>query len=127
MMTKQVRLLKVGEQVGGATRQTAGMAREELASAPGVWVGISRTAPGVMGGWHHHGEQDTYAYVISGRVRIEYGPGGSELCEAGPGETAYVPCDSVHRESNPSGEEQVIFVVRVGPGDPVFNADGPGG
>jgi uncharacterized RmlC-like cupin family protein len=56
---------------------------------------------------------------------MEFGPGGTEVLEAGPGDFLHVASRAVHRESNPSKEEARIVVVRSGSGDPVFNVDGP--
>jgi quercetin dioxygenase-like cupin family protein len=75
--------------------------------------------------WHHHGEYDTYVYTISGKVKLEFGEAGDESCVANAGEVAFIPKNTVHRESNPAKEEQVVFVVRVGKGAPVFNVEGP--
>jgi uncharacterized RmlC-like cupin family protein len=107
------------------TAQTQGMLRRELVVTPGAWVGSARTQPGVTSGWHHHGDYDTFITVQAGRIRMEFGAGGGETCEAGPGELIFVPKGAVHRESNPGVTEQVILLVRVGSGDPVFNVDGP--
>ena len=46
------------------TTQTAGIARREVFARPGAWVGVARTAPGVVSGWHHHGEYDTYLFML---------------------------------------------------------------
>lgn len=107
--------------------QTAGMTREEAVSADGLWVGLVKTAPGTVSGWHHHGDYDTYAFVVSGGGRIEFGAGGQEVVEATTGDFLHVPSRLIHRESNPSEEESVIILFRVGSGEPVFNVDGPDG
>jgi hypothetical protein len=54
------------------------MDRRLLAEDDDTWAGWVRTQPGA-GGWHHHGERDSYIYVIKGVVTIEYGPGGANL------------------------------------------------
>jgi uncharacterized RmlC-like cupin family protein len=45
--------------------------------------------------------------------------------DAGPGDLVHVPRHKVHRESNPSGEESRLIVVRAGTGEPLFNVEGP--
>jgi quercetin dioxygenase-like cupin family protein len=107
MIDKKVKVFRPGE---GSTKtaQTVGMEREELVSTPNAWVGMVQTEAGFTSGWHHHGDYDTYVYVIAGEV-------------------AFIPKDTVHRESNPSTEKQFLFGVRVGQGAPVFNVDGPVG
>ena len=110
---------------GAASDETPGMDREELISTPDSWVGMVRTEPGMVSGWHHHSDNDTYIYVISGHARGEYGPGGMNILEAEPGDVLHVPKHIIHRESNPGADETVTFIVRVGTGPPVVNVDGP--
>ena len=107
--------------------QTPGMLREQAFSEEGSWVGFVRTEPGIVSGWHHHGEYETFFYCVSGRVRVEHGPGGREASEAGPGDFARIPKGTVHRESNPGEDESVAIVFRIGSGVPVINIGGPDG
>lgn len=104
---------------------TPGMDRYQALAGERFWSGIVRTAPGQVSGWHHHGEYETFAYMISGSIRFEFGPGGTETVGGGAGGFAYVPRGVVHRESNPGDEESVIVVVRIGHGPPVVNVEGP--
>jgi uncharacterized RmlC-like cupin family protein len=86
-----------------------------------------KTKPKFTSGWHHHGEYDTYVYVIDGELKLEFGEDGKESCIAKTGEVTFIPKNTIHRESNPSTDKQVLFGVRVGKGAPVFNVDGPKG
>ncbi len=104
---------------------TPGMVREQALSVDGMWAGLVRTEPGMVSGWHHHGEYDTTIYVVSGAVRMESGPGGADVVDAVPGDFLHVPKGAVHREANPSDEESHLVVVRAGHGPPVINVDGP--
>lgn len=104
---------------------TPGMVREQALSVDGMWAGLVRTEPGMVSGWHHHGEYDTTIYVVSGAVRMESGPGGADVVDAVPGDFLHVPKGAVHREANPSNEESHLVVVRAGHGPPVINVDGP--
>jgi uncharacterized RmlC-like cupin family protein len=65
---------------------TPGMRREEALSRPGLWSGVVHTEPGMTSGWHHHGDHDTIAYVVSGRFRADFGPGGRDTVDAQPGD-----------------------------------------
>ena len=56
-----------------------------------MWAGLVRTAPGMASGWHHHGDYETAIYVVSGRLRMEFGPGGQQVEEAEAGDFLYVP------------------------------------
>jgi uncharacterized RmlC-like cupin family protein len=104
---------------------TPGMLREQAVATEGLWAGLVRTDAGMTSGWHHHGDYETAIYVLSGRLRMESGAGGSEVVEAGPGDFVHVPRETIHRESNPSSEESQLIVVRAGTGEPVFNVEEP--
>lgn len=121
----KVTLFRAAESGSRDTVQTAGMRREAVIADPGVWVGRVYAEPHMDSGWHHHGEHDTYIYAASGHVRLEFGPGGKDVVEAGPGDIVHVPKRLIHRESNPHAEEGTIFLVRVGEGPPVINVHGP--
>jgi len=101
------------------------MTRHVALHAPGMWSGRVDTEPHAVSGWHHHGDHGTTPYVVSGRMRLESGPGGAVVVEAGPGDFLHVPAGAVHRESNPSDEIARAVVVRCGTGEPTTNVDGP--
>ena len=102
-----------------------GMVREEAVATPGMWAGLARTSPGADSGWHHHGDYESTIYVLSGQIRMESGPGGASVLEAGPGDFLYVAPGAIHRELNPGDAESQLVVVRGGSGPPVINVDGP--
>ena len=88
-------------------------------------VRVVRTEVGMVSGWHHHGGYETTIYVLTGALKMEFGPDGSTTVEAGPGNFVYVPKGAVHRESNPSAEPADIVVVRAGSGESTINVAGP--
>ena len=104
---------------------TPGMLRREAVSTDGMWAGVVETEPGAVSGWHHHGGYESTIHVVTGRMRMEFGPAGADVLEAGPGDFLYVPPHAVHREGNPTGDPGLAVVVRAGHGPPVFNVDGP--
>jgi uncharacterized RmlC-like cupin family protein len=112
-----------GERVEGPS--TPGMTRSQAVETEGMWVGHARTDPGMVSGWHHHGDHESAIYVLSGVLRMEFGPGGAEAFDAGPGDFVHVGRGAVHREGNPSDESADIVVVRAGTGESVVNVDGP--
>lgn len=126
-MSDPIQVFRAGEATDRPTTQTAGMHREELVSRPDSWVGIVRTAAGSVSGWHHHGEYNSYIYVVSGQARLEFGPAGRESVEGRAGDVVFIPKGVVHRESAVGPDEAVIFLVRVGSGEPVVNVEGPEG
>jgi uncharacterized RmlC-like cupin family protein len=123
MVGKGVRMITPEQRTEGAG--TPGMVREEAVATEGMWAGVARTEPGMVTGWHHHGEYESAIYVESGALRMEFGPGGTEILDAGPADFMYVAPGVVHRESNPTEQVSQIVVVRAGSGEPVFNVDGP--
>lgn len=102
-----------------------GMIRERAVADDGLWAGMVRTEPRSSTGWHHHGDYDTCAYVVSGRLQMESGAGGAEVVVAEPGDFVFVPKGAIHREGNPSDGDGEVVVVRVGTGQVVFEVDGP--
>jgi uncharacterized RmlC-like cupin family protein len=104
---------------------TPGLRREQAVQTEGMWGGFATTEPGMVSGWHHHAGYESTIYVLSGALRMEFGPGGAESFDAGPGDFVFVGKDVVHRESNPSDEPSRIIVVRAGSGEAVVNVDGP--
>jgi uncharacterized RmlC-like cupin family protein len=104
---------------------TPGMERQQAVATEGMWSGVVRTDPGMVSGWHHHGDHETVIYVLTGSLRMEFGPGGAETVEAAPGDFLHVPRGVVHREANPSAEAADIVVVRAGRGESIVNVEGP--
>ncbi|MGH8915866.1 MAG: cupin domain-containing protein [Acidimicrobiia bacterium] len=116
---------RVGPEDRTEGEPTSGMVREEAISTDGLWAGLVRTDAHMVSGWHHHGEYDTSIYVVAGSLKMESGPGGETVVEAGPGDFLHVPSGAIHRESNPADTESQLVVVRAGQGAAVFNVDAP--
>jgi uncharacterized RmlC-like cupin family protein len=125
MESLQDRILKVTPADRKPGPSTPGMDREQAFATDGMWSGFVRTDPGMVSGWHHHGQHESVIYVLSGALKMEFGPNGSNTVEARPGDFVYVPKGAVHRESNPSTEPADVIVVRAGVGESLFNVAGP--
>jgi uncharacterized RmlC-like cupin family protein len=106
---------------------TPGMRRQCALEAPGLWAGLVHTEPGATSGWHHHGEHESSLYVVSGRMRLQFGPNGESLLDAEAGSFVHVPAHTVHRESNPTDQVATVVISRAGSGVPTVNVDGPAG
>ena len=104
---------------------TPGMHRQRAFEAGRLWAGQVTTEPGATSGWHHHGEHETSLYVVDGAMRLEFGPGGGDVVEAGPGDFVHVPAYVVHRESNPTDRPARAVIARTGEGAPTINVEGP--
>lgn len=120
----EIRVIRPAERTK-ETVQTSGMTREAAIATERLWSGHVRTAPAMASGWHHHGDHETSIYVLKGRARVEFGPGGSSAIDAREGDFIHVPPHVIHRELNPTNEEGVIVVTRGGTGAPTTNVDGP--
>ncbi len=105
---------------------TPGIVREIAFTGDDARVIRARVEPGIVSGWHHHGDNDVYGYVVSGSIRFEGGPGGTDMIAVGQGDFFHVPARAVHRDVNPSaieGHEVILFLRGSGP--VVVNVDGP--
>jgi len=49
------------------------------------------TVGGVVSAWHHHGERHLYGFLISRRMRLEFGPNGRDAVELSPGDFSIPP------------------------------------
>ena len=98
------------------TAQTAGSKREAaitpaLGIASTIWGGLFEVQPGAQTGVHHHGEQETIAYVLSGICEIRWGVRGESVAHAKAGDFIHVPAFLLHMEINPSKHEPFRWVV----------------
>lgn len=118
-------VLRIAEAERRLGAPTPGMSREEAFDTGTAWAGLARTDPGMVSGWHHHGDYESVIYVLTGRLRMESGPSGSNIIDAVPGDFLLVPRGAIHREGNPAEIEGTVVVVRSGSGPPVVNVDGP--
>ena len=90
-----------------------------------VWVGQTCNEPGQWSNWHIHPNYVTYGYELTGRLRVEYGPGGGKSIEAGPGDFVRIPPGIVHREGSLGDIQRTGIGVRIGHGPLVVEVDGP--
>jgi uncharacterized RmlC-like cupin family protein len=105
--------ITASERVEG--QATPGIRREQAVRTDGMWGGLATTEPGMVSGWHHHAGYESTTYVISGALRMEFGPGGTQSFDAGPGDFVFVGRNAIHRESNPSNEPSRSWSSGPGP------------
>lgn len=103
----------------------AGSIGQEAFADPGAWVGFIELPPGATSGWHHHGEWDSYACVLSGVLRWEFGPDGADAIEVGAGDTGRMPAHRIHRDVSAGTESLSMILFRAGEGELTVNVDGP--
>ena len=95
------------QEFDSATEQTSGSERRaaiapSLGIASTIWGGLFEVEPGSRTGVHHHGEQETIAYVLSGICEIRWGAKGQSVARAKAGDFIHVPAFLPHMEINPS-------------------------
>lgn len=108
---------------------TPGQNRLKAIEAGDLWVGECHvTALDEPSQWHHHQEFDSVMYMLSGRIRVDYGEGGTKSFEIGKGDYAFFPRRAIHRCQILEAPEEVRYVfVRVGKGETVVNVTEPTG
>jgi len=99
-----------------ATEQTPGSERRAaiapaLGISSAIWGGLFEVEPGSRTGVHHHGQQETIAYVLSGICEIRWGAKGQSVARAKAGDFIHVPAFLLHMEINPSKLEPFRWVV----------------
>lgn|GEM_PF-618056 len=105
---------------------TPGIIRGKAFESENVVFSQTRVEGGGLSGWHHHAARDLYAFVIKGRLKLEYGLSGVEVAVVGQGDFVHVWPGVVHRDVNPDANQELIVVnILVGKGDAVVNVDGP--
>ena len=102
-----------------------GAAGEEAYSDPNGWVGYLTLEPGAASGWHHHGDWSSYACVLRGVLRWEFGPNGSDALEVGAGDTGRMPARLVHRDVSAGDETLEMILFRAGEGPLTIDVAAP--
>jgi uncharacterized RmlC-like cupin family protein len=98
------------------TAQTPGSVRlaaitPQIGIETALWGGLFEVKPGARTGIHHHGEQQTIAYVLSGNCEVRWGVSGEYAASAKAGDFIHVPAFLPHMEINPSDTESFLWVV----------------
>jgi uncharacterized RmlC-like cupin family protein len=98
------------------TAQTSGSERRAaITLALGIdttmWGGRFEVKPGGRTGIHHHGEQQTIAFVLSGVCEVRWGERGQFAAIAHAGDFIHVPAFVPHMEINPSETDSFPWVV----------------
>jgi uncharacterized RmlC-like cupin family protein len=102
-----------------------GVVREVAHTSERALLVRARAEGGAATGWHHHGDREVLGYLVRGRARFEFGPGGSENAEIAEGGFFHVPAGLVHRDVNPADDPQEFVLVFAGTGPLVVDVDGP--
>ena len=91
-----------------------------------TWAFIPRSGggtflvePGAQTGIHHHGAQETVAYVLAGESFIQWGERGEHSLTARAGDFLHVPAWLVHREINRSKDTPFRWVVIRSTSEPI--------
>jgi uncharacterized RmlC-like cupin family protein len=114
-MAEAIRIVSP-DQFNLGTAQTPGSERRaaiapELGVTSALWGGIFEVEPAARTGVHHHGNQETIAFVLSGDCEIRWGLKGEFVAHAKPGDFIHVPAFLPHMEINPSKKQSFRWVV----------------
>jgi uncharacterized RmlC-like cupin family protein len=112
------------QQFSPGTSQTPGSKRHaaicgELGVSSGMWGGTFLAEPGARTGIHHHGAQETIAYVLEGESLVQWGERGQNSATARAGDFLHVPAWLPHREINPSQDMPFRWVVIRSTSEPI--------
>lgn len=112
------------DQFSAGTSQTPGSVRLAAISAESgipsaLWGGTFLVEPEARTGIHHHGQQETVAYVLEGESLIQWGEHGEHSLIARAGDFLHVPGWLVHREINPSKDKPFRWVVIRSSSEPI--------
>jgi len=111
-------------ELDSATAQTPG-SRRFAAVHPGdgtessMWGGLFVVEPGARTGIHHHGVQNTIAYVLSGSSYVRWGQRGEFDATLQAGDFLYVPARLPHQEINPSSDIPFQWIVVRSTSEPI--------
>ncbi len=106
------------------TTQTPGSLRlaavsPDLGIHSSLWGGTFLVEPGAQTGIHHHGPQETIAYVLEGESYIQWGERGEQSVTVRAGDFLHVPAWLVHREINRSKDTPFRWVVIRSTSEPI--------
>jgi uncharacterized RmlC-like cupin family protein len=112
------------DQFSKGTMQTPGSLRlaavsAELGIQSGLWAGTFLVEPGARTGIHHHGLQETIAYILEGESFIQWGERGEHSATARAGDFLHIPAWLVHREINQSAEKPFRWIVIRSTSEPI--------
>lgn len=120
----EIGMIRAGELEEGPI--TPGQNRRKALEVGDLWVGECHvTALEQPSQWHHHKDFDSVMYMLSGRIRVDHGPGGTKSFELGAGDYAYFARRVIHRAQILQGDSVRYVFVRIGQGETLENVDGP--
>ncbi|KIW41051.1 hypothetical protein, variant [Exophiala oligosperma] len=108
----------------GKDGQTEGMERQAaiVNLSPSICGTLMRAHPHSSSAVHHHGDQDTIVYAVSGHGTVVTSSNdveGDLRQDLNPGDWALIPAYREHQEVNDGDEEVVWVIVRAPSGAPV--------
>ncbi len=107
---------------------TRGITRDKAFESDDIIFSRSRVPGGAVSNWHHHSTRNLYGFVVSGRLRLEYGPNGEEVAHLELGDFFHIPPGLVHRDVNPDDKREARIVnILLGKGPLVVDVSGPEG
>jgi uncharacterized RmlC-like cupin family protein len=123
MQYQSIRVVRP-DQFDSATAQTPGSQRlaavhPEAGIDSPMWGGVFCVEPTARTAIHHHGEQHTIAYVLSGSSYVRWGKQGEFDATLHAGDFLYVPPWLPHQEINPSSDLPFQWIVVRSTSEPI--------
>lgn len=128
IMPSHVHVTKASDLDESTGGQTEGMIRKGaiVNKSEKICASVMIAKPHTASAVHHHGEQDTVVYALSGHGAVVSEAGNKRELLA-PGDFALIPAWTEHQEVN-DGDEEVTWIISRSGGVPVVvNLDGWGG
>jgi quercetin dioxygenase-like cupin family protein len=107
------------------TSPLAGLTREMPFTDAAVQQVKGHADGRIASDWHHHGDNDVFGHVVRGEGYVAYGPGDDERELASAGDFFHVPAGLVHRDVNPTDDEQDYYLWLTGSEPRTVPVDGP--
>lgn len=123
MQYQSIRVVR-RDQLTSATAQTPGSQRlaaihRQVGIDSPMWGGVFVVGPAGRTAIHHHGEQHTIAYVLSGTSYVRWGARGEFDDTLHAGDFLYIPAWLPHQEINPSRALSFQWVVVRSTSEPI--------
>ncbi|KAL8995011.1 MAG: hypothetical protein Q9188_006910 [Gyalolechia gomerana] len=123
-MAREVQVTKASS-LQTSTGQTEGMIRQGAITdqSDKICASVMIAKPHSSSAVHHHGEQDTIVYALSGHGTV-VSEAGKKKQDLAPGDFALIPAWAEHQEVNNSSEEVTWIISRSGRAPVVDNLAG---
>jgi uncharacterized RmlC-like cupin family protein len=106
------------------TAQTPGLRRlaavsHALVGSEKLWAGVMIAEAGTTSAVHHHGNQETVVFVLSGQSKVRWGSQLHLEADLEAGDFLFIPPCVPHQEINTSADQSAVWIVLRSAQEPV--------